>query len=180
MFWRCHSGNWNTVYCCFTHWSVDGFIEILDDAQITLNCYTYFLKLILTEEPDDYLTLETNTYENFPVCVLFVILPAQDCQDIEWIFEKLKCSKFNRLIKNIIFLYSNNSQVNNIMLFIYFVSFLYKNTLYSLQPLPVMQLFHFENIANVHQSIQQPLPVMQLFHFENFANGHWSIHNCNL
>ena len=41
-----------------------------------------------------------------------------------------------------------------------------------MQPLPVTQLFHFENIANVHRSIQQPLPVTQLFHFENIANGH--------
>ena len=80
-----YSGNWNTVYHCCTHWSVDGFIEIPDDAQITLSWYTYFLKLILTEESND-LTLETNTYENFPVCVLFVILLVQGCQNIEWIF----------------------------------------------------------------------------------------------
>ena len=43
--------------------------EIPDNAQITLNWYTYFLKLILNEEPNDYFTLETNTYKNFLVCV---------------------------------------------------------------------------------------------------------------
>ena len=45
--------------------------EIPDNAQITLNWYTYFLKLILNEEPNDYFTLETNTYENFLVCVCY-------------------------------------------------------------------------------------------------------------
>ena len=71
-FLRCNSGNWNTVYCCCTHWSIDDFIEIPDDAEITLIWYNYFLKLILTEEPNDYLTLETNTYENLSVCVYYL------------------------------------------------------------------------------------------------------------
>ena len=73
------------LICWWLYW-VDDFIEILDDAQITLNWYTYFLKLILTEEPNDYLIVETIAYENFPVSVLFVILLVQGCQDIEWIF----------------------------------------------------------------------------------------------
>ena len=39
------------------------------------------------------------------------------------------------------------------MLLIYFVSFLNKNTLHSLQSLPVTQLFHFENFENGDRSI---------------------------
>ena len=42
------------------------------DLLITLNWYTYFLKLILTEEPNYFLTLETNASENFQVCVCYL------------------------------------------------------------------------------------------------------------
>ena len=56
------------IACCI-HWSVHDFIEIPNDTQTTLNWYTYFLKLILTEEPNYYLTLERNAYEKFPVYV---------------------------------------------------------------------------------------------------------------
>ena len=39
-----------------------------------MNSYSDFLELFLTEEPIDHLTLETNKYERFSICVLFVLL----------------------------------------------------------------------------------------------------------
>ena len=50
-------------------------IEIPDDANERWT--VYFLKLFLTEEQVDNLTLETNTYTTFAVCVLFVLLLLQ-------------------------------------------------------------------------------------------------------
>ena len=47
-----------------------------------MNCIFY--RIFLTEELINNLTQEANTYASFPVCVLFVLLPAAN-----WVFETL-------------------------------------------------------------------------------------------
>ena len=76
----------HTLTCWWLYWNSWWCANDIPEIPGILNWYTYFLKLILTEEPNDYLIVETNTYENFPVSVLFVTLLVQGCQDIEWIF----------------------------------------------------------------------------------------------
>ena len=68
-FWRCCT----LVMEILVNATLGFRIKIPDDVQIK-DELVYFIEILLIQEPIDKLTLETNTYASFTVCVCVCVL----------------------------------------------------------------------------------------------------------